>query len=79
MRGDPKTVYLPHSHTCALINRHLQEGDWGLAVCQGHTIYQADDVEESRRRMRAGLLVGMLWVHAQPAARQLLGRWMMDN
>lgn len=72
-----ETIYLFHSHTCALVNRHLQEGDWALAVCQGHTIYQADDVEESRRR--AGLLVGMLWVHVQAATCQLLGRCMMDN
>lgn len=49
-----ETIYLSHSHTCALINRHLQEGDWALAVCQGHTIYQADDVEEEEEGWAAG-------------------------
>lgn len=34
--------------TCILINRHLQEGDCALAVCQGRTIYPADDVEEKK-------------------------------
>lgn len=39
-----ETPYLSHSPACALINRHLQEGDCVLAVCQGRTIYPADDV-----------------------------------
>lgn len=74
-----KTPYLSHSHTCILINRHLQDEDCALAVCQGRTIYPADDVEEKRRRRRAGLLLGMLWVHAQPTACQHFGRCMMDS
>lgn len=56
-----KTPYLSHSPACALINRHLQEGDCALAVCQGRTIYPADDVrgeevvEEEKEEGRAAV------------------------
>lgn len=54
----------------------FRRGGCVLAVCQGRTIYPADDVEERRRR-RAGLLLGMLWIHVQPTACQ--HRCMMDS
>ena len=50
-----KASSLSPSHTCALNNRHLQGwggGDCALAVCQGRTIYPADDVVEEKRMRR---------------------------
>ncbi|TNN84658.1 hypothetical protein EYF80_005073 [Liparis tanakae] len=57
----------------------MQEGDSVLAVCQGRTLYPADDVEERRgmrrrrkKRRRRGrglwllLLLGMLWRSKSP-------------
>lgn len=75
-----KTPNHSHTLTCALINRHLQEGDWALGICQGQTIsIRWWGVEEEEEEGWAGLLWGMLSVHVQSTACQHLGLCMMDS